>query len=165
MIDDPADREEIQESIHYGVDTYSHTENRQDAFFRSKRKPLVAIKVFDAKYRLAFKGRAGNKYFSDEKTGQPFLIEKEIGFRPILARSFVSENQIGFFKTPTATLDCQETVFEKLDQWLAMRTIELLGPRSNFSSKSELIDTILPLIVERNKPRLCIGFSFSHLKF
>ena len=169
MLDSEDDKDEVYESLHWGVDTMSHsTDNHpKPPYFRDRKKRLITVPVYsqvrispyscksnlEQDYRNHCCGRNKKKRWSTPE-GAPFLSNEPIGFRPVLATKYRNLGSNGHFQTPKKTKECEETVFDILTTWQNMRTIKRIGSRSLNDSANDLSTTILPLIVERSKPRL-----------
>ena len=171
MMDDEATRDEIRESLKFGVDTASFsrpfTEERP-AFFRTKRKPVVTKPVFSDSYHRERRGRNPKKY-DDRivtrirhgkvvKLRVPKLLGTPVAYRPVLLKEAKKQALRGIFPSSMKALECQETIADKLIDWLKQRAIEYVGPADQVLNSSDLsvVNTILPLVVERSKPRLCL---------
>ena len=172
QMDDADVRDEIEETLKYGVDTASFSKKRTEtkpAFFRSKKKPVVSIAVKNAVYRRQFRGRHPRKremvkQFDRLRHGmqstmyEPALLHEPVGFRPMLKKQFEQNGKVGSFPTSKAARECATTICEQLRLWLKMRAIEYVGRTCDYEDgqRLDLVNTILPLVVERFKPRLCL---------
>ena len=128
LVEDPDQRDEVRESLKYGVDTASfsrpHTP-QAPAFFRTKRKPVVTIPVYDEKYHQQRRGRDPRKHRSKvagtrvrhgkiTKHLVPWLAGKPVAHRPILLSEFKRGEKVGIFPTARKALMCQVTI-HKID--------------------------------------------------
>ena len=175
----------MYESLHSGVDYLSETRHYPSTAptaYRSKAKKLVSIPIMDdlsnptKSYRLQYIGRDRQKFkdklkirnMYKEKTVYtyqkytPALRYKPIGFRPMLKNEYdrnaaKKRSTMGYFRTNKDHLDCQQTIAETFLKWVKAGAIQYVGSFSDLrdSPKLDLVNTILPISVERNKPRVC----------
>ena len=68
-----------------------------------------------------------------------------------------TDAQIGEFKTSAKHLECQQTIADKMKEWIKSGAISFVGDYAEVkkSFPNSPVHTLLPLSVERNKPRLC----------
>ena len=92
----------------------------------------------------------------------PALRYKPIGYRPMLKAEFdrcaaKGIQRMAYFKTNADHLDCQQTIAETFSKWIRAGAIQYIGQFSLLRNdpKLNLVNTILPISVERNKPRVC----------
>ena len=172
LLDDEELKDELKETLKFGVDTSSFSRKKTEkdgAIFRSKSKPVVTVPVFNEDYRRQFRGRHPDKRklkfkYKRVRRGlkldvmEPALLGRPVAHRPLLLKDKKKGVLPGIFKTSKKSLDCQETICDKLLEWIEMRAIEYVGRKTDLheGQRLDLVNTFLPMVVEMFKPRLCL---------
>ena len=68
-----------------------------------------------------------------------------------------TDQQIGEFKTSSKHMECQQTIADKMQEWIKSGAVSFAGKYANIKKNfpNGPVHTILPFSVERTKPRLC----------
>ena len=171
-------KRQTYDSVWHGVDVTQETRHYTAArptFYRSRRKPMMSIPVFDSKYHYHYDQTHTDyepKLIETHKNGKittkaavaPEWALKPFGFRPMLMKQQRKEPNKkmlgpGVFPTGDKHLECQVTIGDQIGKWLNTGAMVLVGTVDQWRNSRELscdrCHTILPFSVERGKPRVC----------
>ena len=171
-------KQSVYNSVWHGVDVTQETRHftsSRPTFYRSKKKPMLSIPVYDHQYHYHYDPHNTDyepKILETHRKGQklktqapaPEWAMRPIGFRPMLLKQVRKEPDRknlgpGIFPTGDKHLECQVTIGNQIEKWLKTGAMVLVGTVKQWKESRELsckqCHTILPFSVERQKPRIC----------